>query len=276
MQHQEKYTLLWHSYSDHLKEALNEMMLSSEFADVTLVTDDKQQIRAHRNILSACSPVFKSIFQIDSKNANPVIYLRGIQHSEMESIMQFIYLGEARFYEERMSEFLTVSKNLEIKELSTGIEMNDQNTENNENDVVDESVDIAGASPHAVNEDGGNVEPQTQTEPITTNNAANRRVRGTEVVCKPGIWYHTKSKHEGVKYACNQCDKQFAQQAHLTTHIQSKHEGVKYACNQCDQQYTLQRSLTKHIQSIHDVKASSMLVISVTIKQHFRMLLELT
>ena len=118
MHHQEKYTLHWHSYSDHLKEALNEMMLSSEFADVIFVTDDKQQIRAHRNILSAASPVLKSILKIDSKNANPVIYLRGIQHSEMESIMQFIYLGEARFYEERLSEFLTISKSLEIKELT--------------------------------------------------------------------------------------------------------------------------------------------------------------
>ena len=102
MQHQEKYTVTWHSYSDHLTEALREMMASSEFADVTIVTDDKQQIRAHRNILSAASPVFKSILQIDSKNADPVIYLRGIQHSEMDSIMQYIYLGEARFYEERM------------------------------------------------------------------------------------------------------------------------------------------------------------------------------
>ena len=90
MQHQEKYTLNWHSYSDHLREALNEMMLSSEFADVTLVTDDKQQIRAHRNILSACSPVFKNILQLDRNNTNPLIYLRGIQQSEMESIMQFI------------------------------------------------------------------------------------------------------------------------------------------------------------------------------------------
>ena len=91
MQHKEKYTLHWHSYSDHLREALNEMMLSSEFSDVTLVTDDKQQIRAHRNILSACSLVFKNIFQLhSSNNANPVVYLRGIQHSEMESIMQFV------------------------------------------------------------------------------------------------------------------------------------------------------------------------------------------
>ena len=85
MQHQEKYTLTWHNCTDHIKEALKEMMTSSKFADVTLVTDDKQQIRAHRNILSACSPVFKNIFQIDSMNANPVIYLRGIQHYEMES-----------------------------------------------------------------------------------------------------------------------------------------------------------------------------------------------
>ena len=127
MQHQEKYTLRWHSYSDHLREALNEMMLSSEFADVTLVTDDKQQIRAHRNILSACSPVFKNILELDSNNTNPVIYLRGIQHSEMESIIQFIYLGEAKFYKERMSEFLNVSKDLEIKNLSTGIEIEGTN-----------------------------------------------------------------------------------------------------------------------------------------------------
>ena len=89
MQHQEKYTLQCHSFSDHLRGALSEMMISSEFSDVTLVTDDKQQIKAHRNILSACSPHFKKILQLDS-NANPVIYLRGIQHSEIESIMQFI------------------------------------------------------------------------------------------------------------------------------------------------------------------------------------------
>ena len=46
MQHQERYILHWHSYSDHLREALNEMMLSSEFADVTLVTDDKISSRS--------------------------------------------------------------------------------------------------------------------------------------------------------------------------------------------------------------------------------------
>ena len=111
----DKYTFSWHTYSDHLRDILKELSSDDSFADVTLVTDDKKQLKAHRNILSACSSVFKEILQIDTNNNHPVIYLRGIQHSELESILQFIYLGEAKFYEDRMNEFLLVSKNHEIR-----------------------------------------------------------------------------------------------------------------------------------------------------------------
>merc|ERR1711978_459920 len=109
------HTLTWNRYSDHLREMVNKMMKSSQFADVTLVTDDKQLIRAHWNILSACSQVFKNILNLDSSIANPVIYLRGIQNSGMVSIMQFIYQGKVSFNEERLSELLTVSKNINDK-----------------------------------------------------------------------------------------------------------------------------------------------------------------
>ena len=101
---------------------MQEMMTSENFSDVTLVTDDKKAIKAHRSVLSACSPVFTNIFQLESQNSHPVLYLRGIQYSEMESILQFMYLGEAKFYKERMDEFILVAKNLEVKELSKGIE----------------------------------------------------------------------------------------------------------------------------------------------------------
>ena len=59
---QEKYMLTWHTYPDHLKGMMQEMMASEDFADVTLVCDDMKTIKAHGNILSACSPVFKNIF----------------------------------------------------------------------------------------------------------------------------------------------------------------------------------------------------------------------
>ncbi|MCP3876703.1 MAG: hypothetical protein GY699_26640 [Desulfobacteraceae bacterium] len=43
-----------------------------------------------------------------------------------------------------------------------------------------------------------------------------------------------KSKHEGVKHLCDQCDFKTPQQGTLSRHIKSKHEGVKYPCDQCD------------------------------------------
>ena len=96
---------------------MKELMMNEDFSDVTLVTEDKKHIKANINVLSACSPVFKDILKKE-KNSNQIMYLRGVQFSEMESIMQFIYLGEATFYEERMDEFIAVTKSLEIKELS--------------------------------------------------------------------------------------------------------------------------------------------------------------
>jgi len=95
---------------------LKHMSSDDFFADVTLVTDDKKHIEAHKNILSACSSVFKEILQINSDNNHQVIYLRGIQHYEMKCILQFIYLGESNFHEERIEEILLVAKNLGIQE----------------------------------------------------------------------------------------------------------------------------------------------------------------
>ena len=71
-------------------------MMNEDFSDVTLVTEDKKHIKANINVLSTCSPVFKDILKKE-KNSNQIMYLRGVQLSEMESIMQYIYLGEARF-----------------------------------------------------------------------------------------------------------------------------------------------------------------------------------
>ena len=53
--HQEKYSLTWHTYSDHLKMMMKELMMNEDFSDVTLVTEDKKHIKAHINILSTCS-----------------------------------------------------------------------------------------------------------------------------------------------------------------------------------------------------------------------------
>ena len=90
-------------------------------SDVTLVCDDQTQLKAHKIVLRACSPVLKKIID-DNPSQHPLIYLRGIQSYEMESILQFMYLGEGRFHYGRMGEFMKVAKDLELKEISKSVE----------------------------------------------------------------------------------------------------------------------------------------------------------
>merc|ERR1712079_13166 len=95
------------------------MMNSESYKDVTLVCDDMRQIRAHRNILSTCSTIFNNILEIDSQNRNAVVFFRGVNHQDMESIITFIYNGETSVSQERLNDFFSLAKSLEINELST-------------------------------------------------------------------------------------------------------------------------------------------------------------
>ena len=230
--HPDKYTLTWHSYPDYLREMMREMMTSDDFTDVTLVTDDKKTIKAHRNILSACSPVFKNILQMEINNSHPVIYLRGIQYPEIESILQFIYLGEAKFHEERMNEFLSVSKNLEIRELSKDVEIDEPKigtSHQNQEFLVTEADSM----------DHDNTTEVEQKESTFESD-------------EKGV-ISSKISKVGSKFQCPHplCDKLFYNNSTTRRHIRSVHEGVKYACNRCDYQATRQDNLTAHIKRHH-------------------------
>ena len=74
--------------------SFKELFADDEFTDVTLVCNDNQQLKAHKVILSSASPIFKNIFKTNN-HSNPIIYMRGVNFHEMESIVKFIYLGQA-------------------------------------------------------------------------------------------------------------------------------------------------------------------------------------
>ena len=116
----EQFNLNWHTYTDHLKEMMQSLMEAKNSTDVTLVCDDKSKLRAHKFVLSACSPMFHSIIE-DLPQKDSVIYLRGVLSQEMKAILQFMYLGQATFYQDRMNDVLKVARSLEIKELGKDV-----------------------------------------------------------------------------------------------------------------------------------------------------------
>ena len=62
-------------------------VFSNKFTDVTLVSDDKILFNAHRYVLGVCSPVLKNIL-LNNPHHHPLIYLRDVNHQELESEMK--------------------------------------------------------------------------------------------------------------------------------------------------------------------------------------------
>ena len=85
----DNFNLNWPTFDGHLKLMLQHMINSNYLTDVTLFSDDRKQIKAHKVILSACSPVLKEIIDCMSEK-EPVIYLKGIQHQELQSILELL------------------------------------------------------------------------------------------------------------------------------------------------------------------------------------------
>ena len=260
---QEKYKLNWHTYSDHLREMLDGMLSSQELSDVTLVCDDKMQYKAHKIVLSACSTVFKSIIK-DLPQHCSVIYLRGVQHQEMEPLLDFMYLGVANFYQERMNEFLNVARSLEIKKICEDVEFNEKYTNNYESDIADHEIESVmkaktDADEKRNNATSSNIHFKAQQQHlknyILTRNddgmfECNRCNYLTER--RKNINEHILAKHEGVKYDCSQCKYQATKQDNLKRHMQYAHEGVKYNCNLCYYKATTKGNLKYHIQNKHE------------------------
>ena len=272
----EKHNLKWHSYTNHLQKMLKEF--KEEFTDVTLICDDKQKIRAHRNILAGCSPVFKSIFQSEDVQ-NPIIFLRGINHADMESILQFIYLGEASFYQERMDEFLQAAKSLEIAELSTvAPESSDSNTDDTDTDYegskgdADDEYKIEGKLDEvketdkvrtiskSTGESAGSFQCQECEKKFTLNQHLKRHVEAIhgglkhkcqqcskEFTTTDNLKRHKEAIHGGIKYRCQQCPKEYSQIDTLKTHVKVTHEGLRFPCNQCNAMFSKKPSLNTHM-----------------------------
>ena len=247
---QEKFNLTWHTYTDHLKEMLRDMMSSNELTDVTLVSEDKKHFKAHKVVLSACSLVVKSIG--DSDMPNSIIYLRGIQSHEIESILQFIYLGEATLYQERMNEFLDVAKSLQVKEISKDVDIRET-----DDAVVDtQTQEYAQDNELPTNEtkqdhNGVNIPQKDRQLKKCNENKYSCDRCNYKASQLSHLQKHIRSIHEGVKFPCNQCNSKFTDPSNLQKHIKSVHEGIKYPCDECSYRATQMSSLRTHIKSFH-------------------------
>jgi len=95
------------------KNAFKTLFNDVEFSDVTLACSDDKQIKAHKMILSACSPFFRNLFRKNPHQSH-LLYLKGVTHRNLEAILQFMYQGETKINKDYLDSFLDTAQELKV------------------------------------------------------------------------------------------------------------------------------------------------------------------
>ena len=209
------YTLKWKYLIANVTSTAQEYDVFTEnsFCDVTLVSDDQKPIKAHRYVLSTFSPVLEKYSP--QQPPHPLIYLWGVNHRELDSILQCIYLGNLSVNHSNMMRFALAPEGMR----------------------------------HSCNQFDYQTTKQSNLK--THKQCVHKCIRYScnkcdyQATTQSHLKTHMQFVHEGIKYSCNQCHYQATTQSSLKTHKQSVHEGVKYFCNICNYQTGWKTQLNK-------------------------------
>ncbi|CAH2268760.1 jg23783 [Pararge aegeria aegeria] len=94
----------------------DQLLHAETFTDVTLAVEG-QLLKAHKMVLSACSPYFQALF-VNHQEKHPIVILKDVPYSDMKSLLDFMYRGEVSVDQERLTAFLKVAESLRIKGLT--------------------------------------------------------------------------------------------------------------------------------------------------------------
>ena len=185
-----------------------------------------------------------------------MIYMRGIQAKDLEAVVDFIYLGEAKIQQENLESFLAVAEELQLKGLA-GLNAEEAFAVPQEpvgfdlNKTLDQYLAI-DRKPKMLNSPNSSKDPDIKPKLCPTEssfkiksklgqaenfNIKPDRTPTTKDKVKPIIAEETARLVEtlytnlnGV-YACLKCNYNSLQKGHLKEHVEKHIEGLIYLCN---------------------------------------------
>ncbi|XP_047368000.1 protein abrupt isoform X4 [Vespa velutina] len=131
---EQQYSLRWNDFHSSILSSFRHLRDEEDFVDVTLACDSSS-FTAHKVVLSACSPYFRRLLKKKKKkkkkkkNAffecsqanpcqHPIVILRDVASSDMESLLRFMYHGEVHVGQEQLAAFLKTAQMLQVRGLA--------------------------------------------------------------------------------------------------------------------------------------------------------------
>jgi len=248
-----KFNLSWKDFQNNASQIFGILRDEEDFSDVTLVSSDLQQVRAHKVVLSSCSPVLKELLK-SNKHSHPMIYLRGVMSTNLKYVLDYIYRGEVSIYQEHLNDFLAIADDLKLKGLSN---------------VEGDSEEKPDFQNHDRN-DYGFLKTQTSNTVMENyeHDLAPLKDMGTsfsgDVTTGEETKEHENSDFETTiismiekvndHWRCSVCGKDYTSKnkTSLKGHIEKYHTGgYTHTCNLCDNEFSSKGGLRTHRSRFH-------------------------
>ena len=234
----EKFCLKWNDFQKNLTKSFGQLRNEDDFFDVTLVSDDKQQVSAHKLVLSSCSDYFKSILG-QSKHSHPLLCLEGISSNELNNVLDYIYNGEIQIFQENLERFLQIAERFQLEGLIRG-------EENSSDEIKEETVHHRNVPSE---EETTVVSSTSEQKQNTSKRIVNYSRNASDIINADEIDRQIEEMIEkvGIKqYKCRPCGKINTQKSHAHEHAEVHIEGLSFSCHMCEKAFRSRSSLRNH------------------------------
>ncbi|XP_063372303.1 protein bric-a-brac 2-like isoform X2 [Cydia amplana] len=201
----QQFCVRWNSYHTNLQAVFPRLLLTEQFADVTLACESRQ-LRCHKLVLSACSAYLERLL-LNNPCKHPIVLMRDMRFSEMQALVDFMYKGEVNVTQEELPSLLKSAEALQIRGLcssdSSGLasELNKPERDSKDYTVATEALVAHAQREATTNGPPAPPQPQTPTNgPIHTKKRKQDETEVKEETVEEDGLYYGELDHENMEY----------------------------------------------------------------------------
>ncbi|KAK8787548.1 hypothetical protein V5799_022674 [Amblyomma americanum] len=111
-----KFCVKWKKHHSNMLAEFWQLLSNEALVDVTLACEGLS-LKAHKVVLSACSPFFQALF-VENPCEHPIVILPAMRYIDLKAIVEFMYRGEVNVPLDQIAALLKTAETLKVKGLA--------------------------------------------------------------------------------------------------------------------------------------------------------------
>ena len=243
----EKFCLKWNDFQTNVTSSFKQLRKADDFYDVTLVSDDKQQVSAHKIVLASSSEYFKDVLK-NNKHSHPLLCLNGVNSQELNFVLDYMYNGEVQIYQEHLDGFLEIAQRFQVEGL--------MQKEGGQNEVLDSKLkneSFSGSTEVFQDEKISDLQLVSKVHDNARNSNSKEKIislyssdfNSIEEVDQQ-IETMIERQVDG-SFKCQPCGRISNKKSNAKEHAETHIDGMSFPCQYCDKSFRSRPSHRDHV-----------------------------